>query len=168
VQVDPIKPTLKAPGTRRLKLKYYELLSSFAFNSNVRRFTRGGRRGLKEADNAEAMGEAFLQNFPLEITQAAKYNFAKYAGALVSRLTAGPGRGCIDNDHSTDVGSTNRVRAPARACALKLVMLRYRFECLFLVTLLNGVRGKVAALRLLSAVMDLTPPTMVGQCMLTL
>ena len=38
VQVDPIKPTLKAPGTKRLKLKYDKLLSSFAFNFNLRRY----------------------------------------------------------------------------------------------------------------------------------
>ena len=38
-QVDPIKPTLKAPGSKRLKLKYDELLSSFAFNFNLRRYT---------------------------------------------------------------------------------------------------------------------------------
>jgi hypothetical protein len=36
VQVDPIKPTLKAPGSKRLKLKSEELLSSFAFNFNLR------------------------------------------------------------------------------------------------------------------------------------
>ena len=39
VQVDPIKPMLKAPGTKRLKLKYNKLLSSFAFKINLRRFT---------------------------------------------------------------------------------------------------------------------------------
>jgi len=39
VQVDPIKPMLKAPGTKRLKLKIDELLSSFAFNLNLRRYT---------------------------------------------------------------------------------------------------------------------------------
>ena len=39
VQVDPIKPTLKAPGTYRLKLKYDKLLSIFAFNFSLRRFT---------------------------------------------------------------------------------------------------------------------------------
>ena len=39
MQVDPIKPTLKASGTKRLKLKRDELLSSFAFNFNLRRFT---------------------------------------------------------------------------------------------------------------------------------
>ena len=35
--VQPIKPTLKAPGTKRLRLKCEELLSSFAFNPNLRR-----------------------------------------------------------------------------------------------------------------------------------
>jgi len=40
VQVDPIKPTLKASGTMRLKLKYVKLLSSFAFKSNLRRYSK--------------------------------------------------------------------------------------------------------------------------------
>jgi len=39
VQVDPIKPTLQAPGTKRLKLKYNKLLYLFAFNFNLRRYT---------------------------------------------------------------------------------------------------------------------------------
>jgi hypothetical protein len=35
VQVDPMKPMLKAPGTKRLKLdEYDEVLSSFAFKFN--------------------------------------------------------------------------------------------------------------------------------------
>jgi len=38
VQVDPIKPTLKAPGTERLKLKCDEPLLNFAFNFNLRRY----------------------------------------------------------------------------------------------------------------------------------
>ena len=38
MQVDPIKPTLKAPGTKRLKLKYDKVLSSFAFKFNLRRY----------------------------------------------------------------------------------------------------------------------------------
>jgi hypothetical protein len=38
VQVDPIKPTLKAPGTTRLKVKYDERLSNFAFKFNLRRY----------------------------------------------------------------------------------------------------------------------------------
>ena len=39
VQVNPIKPMLKAPGTKRLKLTYDEPLSSFAFKFNLCRYT---------------------------------------------------------------------------------------------------------------------------------
>jgi len=39
VQVVPIKPTLKAPGTKRLKLKCDRLLSTLAFKFNLRRYT---------------------------------------------------------------------------------------------------------------------------------
>ena len=38
VRVDPIKLTLKAPGTKGLKLKHDELLSSFGFNLSLRRY----------------------------------------------------------------------------------------------------------------------------------
>ena len=39
VQVDPIKPTLKPTGNKRLKLKCDTLLSTSAFKSNLRRYT---------------------------------------------------------------------------------------------------------------------------------
>jgi len=39
VQLDPIKPTLKALGIKRLKRKYHTPLSSFAFKFNLRRCT---------------------------------------------------------------------------------------------------------------------------------
>jgi hypothetical protein len=38
VQVEPIKPTLKAPGPQRLKLEFDGLLSNFAFKLNLRRY----------------------------------------------------------------------------------------------------------------------------------
>ena len=41
VQVDPIKPIWKAPKTKRLKLKYDEPPSKFAFKFNVRRYNVG-------------------------------------------------------------------------------------------------------------------------------
>jgi len=37
--VDPIKPALKAPGTKRLELIYDGPLSNFAFKFNLRRYT---------------------------------------------------------------------------------------------------------------------------------
>ena len=66
MQVDPIKPTLKAPGSKRLKLKYDELLSSFGFNFNLRHYTLGADghtpkergRGVLGADEAaEKLGK---------------------------------------------------------------------------------------------------------------
>jgi hypothetical protein len=41
VQVDPIEPTLKAPGTERLKLKYDEPPSNFALKFKLRRYNSG-------------------------------------------------------------------------------------------------------------------------------
>ena len=48
VQVDPFKPTLKAPGTERLKLKHDEPLSDFAFNFKLRRYTEDMERSSSE------------------------------------------------------------------------------------------------------------------------
>ena len=39
MQVEPIKPTLKAPVTKRLKLQYETLLSNVAFKFNLRRYS---------------------------------------------------------------------------------------------------------------------------------
>jgi hypothetical protein len=36
VQVDPVKPALKALGSKRLKLEQDRLLSNFAFNLSMR------------------------------------------------------------------------------------------------------------------------------------
>jgi len=43
VQVDPIKPRLKAPGTKRLKLTHDEPLSINAFKFNLRRYSVAGQ-----------------------------------------------------------------------------------------------------------------------------
>jgi hypothetical protein len=58
VQVDPVKPTLKLPGTERLKLKCDILLSTAAFKFNF-------RRCMKEIDTAcEGL---LLQRFGLTV-----------------------------------------------------------------------------------------------------
>jgi len=41
VQLDPIKPALKVPGTKHLTLEYGKLLSNFGFKFNLRRYTEG-------------------------------------------------------------------------------------------------------------------------------
>jgi len=38
VQVHPIKPTLKAPGTKPLKVEHEKLCSNFAFKFKLRRY----------------------------------------------------------------------------------------------------------------------------------
>ena len=45
VQVDPMKPKLKPPGTERLKLKCDTVLSSFAFKFDLRRYTAAKTSG---------------------------------------------------------------------------------------------------------------------------
>jgi len=40
VQLDPFKPTLKAPEAKRLKLECDDLISSFAFNFKSRRYNK--------------------------------------------------------------------------------------------------------------------------------
>jgi hypothetical protein len=51
------------------------------------------RRSAEDAEHDEAMGEAFLQNFTKDITQACRYHFKNFAGALVDRLTGAAGTG---------------------------------------------------------------------------
>jgi len=64
VQVDPIKPKLKPPGTKRLKLKCDMLPSSSAFKFNLRRYS----------------------------TEAFSEDFAEEAGSVVSLGIAEVGR----------------------------------------------------------------------------
>jgi len=40
VHVDPLKPKLKPPGIKHLKLKYEEPLLNCAFNFNMRRYSK--------------------------------------------------------------------------------------------------------------------------------
>jgi hypothetical protein len=44
VQADPMQPKLKVPGTKRLTQKCDEPLSSFAFKSNLRRYSMAAAR----------------------------------------------------------------------------------------------------------------------------
>ena len=60
MHVDPMKPLLKAPVTKRLKLKCDELLSSFAFKFNLRRYIEidADKRTMNVLDIAGAEWEA--------------------------------------------------------------------------------------------------------------
>jgi hypothetical protein len=56
VQVDPVTPTLKPPGTKRLNVHHDILLSTFAFKLNMRRYN--------EADWEEDEEEYLQRNLP--------------------------------------------------------------------------------------------------------
>ena len=51
MQVDPIKPTLKPPGTKRLKLKCDSMVSTSAFDFNLRHY-------IKEDDDGQTLRDA--------------------------------------------------------------------------------------------------------------
>ena len=57
MQVDPIKPTVKAPGTKRLKLECHKLLSTFAFKFNLRRYTEAAKIVSEKAAEVSAQTE---------------------------------------------------------------------------------------------------------------
>ena len=67
MQLDPIEPTLKPPGTKRLKLKYEKLVSSFGFNFNLRRYTKellaaaGDGKGEEEAAASALLAGAYTR-----------------------------------------------------------------------------------------------------------
>jgi len=58
VQVDPMKPMLKARGTERLKLEYDESPSNFAFKSKFRRYSKESEAKAKEGEAAETSRKA--------------------------------------------------------------------------------------------------------------
>ena len=50
MQVDPSRSRVDRSWSQRLKLKYDELLSNFAFNFNLRRYTQVRRYSLTPVD----------------------------------------------------------------------------------------------------------------------
>jgi hypothetical protein len=61
VQLDPIKLTLKAPRSKRLKPKCDELLSNVVFNVNVRRYTKERSLALRLAATEEKGQQALME-----------------------------------------------------------------------------------------------------------
>ena len=61
MQLDPIKPTLKAPGSKRLKLHYDASLSTFAFRFNLRRH-KAAKFEAMSVKNKIAHNERILQH----------------------------------------------------------------------------------------------------------
>jgi len=99
VQVDPMKPALKAPGTNRLRLMCDILLSTFAFNFNLRRFSEGDWADLVNITAAAAMfGEEMarmggavatgrgLHSFTSQLNLSAFYGIGGERRACVARV----------------------------------------------------------------------------------
>jgi hypothetical protein len=74
VQVDPIKPTLKAPGTTRLKLNHEEVRSSFAFKFKLRRYIMEGGDAVWVARLRSATGRG-LHSFPFPLNLSSSDHF---------------------------------------------------------------------------------------------
>jgi hypothetical protein len=60
VQVDPIKAKLKAPGSKRLKLRCAEPVSNFAFKFNLRRYIKISEQKQEPAAAAASVGRCRL------------------------------------------------------------------------------------------------------------
>jgi hypothetical protein len=63
VQVEPIKPALKAPGSERLKLNCDDVLSNFAFKFNLRRYNTEAHRNTSSAADLDRTLEHFVDSF---------------------------------------------------------------------------------------------------------
>jgi hypothetical protein len=96
VQVDPMKPELKAPGANllTLRVRYDESLLSFAFNFNLRVLRLGA---------VIAAGGIAKAGHHLAADPADRPAHAAAAARVVAALAISAGRGVIADKHSTDV-----------------------------------------------------------------
>jgi hypothetical protein len=84
VQVEPMKPVLTAPGSMLLNLRYVGLLSKYAFNFNLRRYSEGkGESGVAERGGGGGAGEwlevAVDDVAALEMFAAGAYTHSLYS-----------------------------------------------------------------------------------------
>jgi len=105
VQVDPVKPTLKAPGTMRLKAKHVKLLSNFAVRFNLRRYTSvlqfvdlaGSERARRTGNVGERLKEATAINSSLmnlgRCLEALRWN--QKTGDKRQQKRVGPATSCL-------------------------------------------------------------------------
>jgi len=97
VQVDPIKPTLKAPRTKRLKLTYVEALSIFASKFSLRRYTSHGAGGVDvgggggEAGAGPASADVKVLKEELKDRKRQMHKLQEVYGRLKEKFTAAGG-----------------------------------------------------------------------------
>ena len=101
VQVAPIKATLKAPGTKRLKLRYDGPGSNLAFNFNLRRYTLTTWQGITfgEAGGAVADAGRVAGASTRPLSGSTQALFVGYVGCMISPHPIRQGEmGCCDQD----------------------------------------------------------------------
>jgi hypothetical protein len=89
VQVDPIKPTLKPSGAKRLKLNYDEPLSSFPFKFICRRYTVAA-----SAERGVLDGATLLRALMADLWEALIEQDPALSGAPSLAGAAAAGRAC--------------------------------------------------------------------------
>ena len=62
MQVDPIKPKMKAPGSKRLKLQYDALLSKFGLEFSLRCYSEAAVAELEEERGRSAVVAAVAED----------------------------------------------------------------------------------------------------------
>ena len=83
MQVDPIKPTLKAPEIQRLKLKYDEPLSSFAFKFNLRHYTEVC---FSKSYPGASSSSTFVETYFADCMQAHTHGRAVQVDSIIPRV----------------------------------------------------------------------------------
>jgi len=91
---------LKAPGTKRLKLSYGDMLPSFAFNSNLRHYSEDTRMGAAMSQAfvgfAKTNHEPYFRDYSLTDLTVWPGNIARH---FITRMLNPPGRYCLPGHH---------------------------------------------------------------------
>jgi len=126
VQVDPIKPTLKAALTKRLKLEYDGPLLKFAFNFNLRRYTMRHHWDLNSSKSmVKAMYLGKYTQSPRRVdvcmplpTLCFACHCRRFAFCVASNIDL---RGCPARCTTYFPGSVSRVLCPCHECPFACV-----------------------------------------------
>jgi hypothetical protein len=150
VQVDPIKPTLKPPGTKRLKLNCDVLLRNFAFNYNLRRYNEEevdgiGGDGGDGGEGGKGTGEATDDNANADASASADVNALPPAASASAADEEG---GKVPGEEDDSGNAANEL--PPAAAALATTA---------------SLRG--SALRKCAEMSAAVARTLVGRCSLT-
>jgi len=112
VQVGPIKPTLKAPGTEPMKQKWDELLSNFAFKFKLRLYNQGRRADARGAHGTAAQVDHIKLTLKAPGTKRLKRKYDRSLSTLLSNSPCAATTRCASTPHtrSATTGATTASR----------------------------------------------------------